>query len=256
MAFRTLLMHLCLVGSLGLSFEVSASKARAQSVGLELVLLIDVSASVNAQEYNLQTRGLAAAFASQPVRDAIARATSGVAITVIQWADKDNQETSVDWTLVAGDSDALWLADRLASMRRLIPGGHTALGNALEAGLAALETNAYDGVRRVIDLSGDGRSNDGLPLRSTREEVLSRGITVNGLAILNELPLLEDYFRDHLIGGEGAFVMTASDYEDFARAIREKIAREIEASPLTYRQDVRRYASRAGDGLIIERDSF
>jgi hypothetical protein len=91
------------------------------------------------------------------------------------------------------------------------------------------------GLRRVIDVSGDGRANDGLPLRAVREEVIERGVTINGLAILNELPLLDRYFRDRLIGGDGAFVMIAHDYTDFAQAMAVKLVREIRAAPVAKR---------------------
>ncbi len=202
-------------------------------VGLELVLLIDVSASVNTEEFRLQAHGLASAFRSDAVRRAISNSPGGLAVTVIQWADGANQKISIDWTLVENETDASWISSQLASMPRLIQGGHTALGDALAVALSELETNAYEGLRRVIDLSGDGRTNDGRSLRGARTAVLERGVTINGLAILNELPLLESYFRDHLIGGEGAFVLTASDYVDFTRAITEKLEREIQSMPVT-----------------------
>ena len=117
-------------------------------------------------------------------------------------------------------------------MPRLIDGGHTALSNALTFGLQELETNRFEGLRRVIDLSGDGRNNDGRPLRTARREVIEQDITINGLAILNELPLLDQYFRDHLIGGGGAFFMVAQDYSDFSQAIIQKLVREIRSVPL------------------------
>jgi hypothetical protein len=205
----------------------------AESVGLELVLLIDVSASVDDQEFRLQAQGLATAFASEPVLDAIRSATGGVAVAVIQWADRAHQSMAIDWMVLRTDTDALRLAGRLAGMARLIEGGHTALGNALEAGLHAILTNRYDGLRQVIDLSGDGRANDGRALRAAREEVLAHGVTINGLAILNELPLLDGYFRDRLIGGEGAFVIAAQDYQDFTQAMTQKLAREIGSMPVT-----------------------
>ena len=215
---------------------LSPVQSRAQSSGavaLELVMLIDVSASVNEEEFRLQAHGLATAFRSQTVRDAIEHSLGAIAVTVIQWADGENQRMSIDWTLIGNGTDATWLAGQLASMPRLIHSGHTALGNALEVALAALENNGYEGARRVIDLSGDGRTNDGRPLRGARAEVLEQGVIINGLAILNELPLLADYFRDNLIGGESAFVMTADDYVDFARAMTEKLAREIQNQPVT-----------------------
>jgi hypothetical protein len=204
-----------------------------QSVDLELALLVDVSASVSDEEFRLQANGLAAALLSVPVLEAIrASARNGVAISVIQWANAANQRVSEDWTLIRGEDDARWLAARIASMPRLIHGGHTALSNALAFATEKLEENRFDGLRRVIDLSGDGRNNDGLPLRKVRREVIERDITINGLAILNELPLLDDYFRDHLIGGNGAFVIVAQDYDDFARAMIEKLDREIRSIPL------------------------
>jgi hypothetical protein len=226
---------------------VPAQAQDSQAVDLELALLVDVSASVSDEEYRLQIDGLAAAFRSAAVLDAIgAAAHRGVAVGVIQWANHASQRVSVEWTLVRGDADALWLADRIGSAPRLIQGGHTALGNALAIGLRELETNRFAGLRRVIDLSGDGRNNDGRPLRPIREEVIGRGITINGLAILNELPLLYQYFRDHLIGGAGAFFMVAQDYGDFAQAMAQKLVREIRSVPLAENEGPHRvYEARA-----------
>ena len=117
-------------------------------------------------------------------------------------------------------------------MPRLVHGGHTAIGDALTYARTEIASNAYAGQRRVIDLSGDGRSNDGRSLSEAREAVLSDGVVLNALAILNEIPLLGNYFRDHLIGGAGSFMITASDYVDFARAIRLKLEQEIRAAPV------------------------
>ncbi len=222
---------------LALALAVGSAPAEAQggrTVDLELALLVDVSASVSDEEFRLQAGGLATAFRSEPVLDAIrSSANRGIAVSVIQWADRAHQRTSVEWTLVSGDADALRLATRIGSMPRLIHGGHTALGDALAFALRELESNRFAGLRRVIDLSGDGRANDGRPLRAVRQEVISHGVTINGLAILNELPLLDRYFRDHLIGGEGAFAMVAQDYVDFAEAMTHKLVREIRSAPLS-----------------------
>lgn len=223
--------------AVALAVAVASAQAQAQgerAIDLELALLVDVSASVSDEEFRLQTSGLAAAFRSAPVRDAIrSSANRGIAVSVIQWADRAHQRTSVEWTLVSGDADALSLAARIASMPRLIHGGHTALGDALAFALRELESNRFAGLRRVIDLSGDGRANDGRPLRGARQEVIGHGVTINGLAILNELPLLDRYFRDHLIGGEGAFAVVAQDYVDFAEAMTDKLVREIGSVPLS-----------------------
>lgn len=213
-----------------------AQSQAAHLVDLELALLVDVSSSVNDREYRLQAEGLATAFRDPRVIGAIrSSAPRGIAVAVIQWADQDHQVVSQKWTLVRSEADALWLAAELAAMPRLIHSGHTALGDALAHGLRELETNHFDGLRRVIDLSGDGRTNDGQPLRRARQAVLDSGVTINGLAILNEIPLLAQYFRDHLIGGEDAFAMTAQDYGDFAQAMTQKLVREISAAPLTRR---------------------
>ena len=207
----------------------------AHLVDLELALLVDVSSSVNDQEYRLQAEGLAAAFRDPRVIGAIrTSAPRGIAVGVVQWADARHQVLSLRWSLVRSEADALRVADELAVMPRLIHSGHTAPGDALIYGLGQIETNRYDGLRRVIDLSGDGRTNDGQPLRGARQLVLEAGVTINGLAILNEIPLLASYFRDRLIGGEGAFVMTAQDYGDFAQAMIKKLVREISAIPLTH----------------------
>ena len=214
--------------------SVPAQTQGSRVVDLELALLVDVSASVSDEEFRLQVGGLATAFRSPAVLDAIRMsANRGIAVSVIQWANRENQRVSVEWTLLRDDADALGLAARIAAMPRLIHGGHTALGSALAFGLQELESNRAAGFRRVIDVSGDGRANDGLPLRAVREEVIEHGVTINGLAILNELPLLGRYFRERLIGGEGAFVMVAQDYVDFAQAMAVKLAREIRAVPLS-----------------------
>ena len=205
-----------------------------QTVGLELVLLVDVSASVNGEEYRLQTNGLASAFASAAVLAAIrSLAPRGMAVCVVQWADHAHQQRSVDWTVLRRDTDALRFAGQIATIPRHSDGDHTAIGDALAFALNELQSNSYTGLRQVIDVSGDGRNNGGRRLSGARDEVLNHGIVINGLAILNEIPQLGQYFRDRLIGGQGAFVTTASDYTDFARAMSHKLEREIGSVPVT-----------------------
>lgn len=227
-----MLFRFVLAFALCVLLQPSRSEAQ-QVVNLELVLLIDVSASVDDREYLLQAKGLGAAFADPNVLSAIRSISNGgIAVSVIQWANFENQRRAIDWTLIRQEEDALALAAQLLEMPRLIHGGHTAIGDALAFARADLASNAYQGQRRVIDLSGDGRSNDGRSLSEAREEVLQDGIILNALAILNEIPLLGNYFRDHLIGGSGAFLITASDYSDFARAMRLKLEEEIRAAPV------------------------
>lgn len=215
--------------------EVSAASQRARTVDLELALLVDVSASVSDAEFRLQANGLAAAISDQQVLSAISRfASGGLAICIIQWSNNTNQQVAVSWRLISSRADALKFAAAVQDMPRLGGRGHTALGDALLFGLKELDRNRYDGKRRVMDLSGDGRANDGYPLRLARQQAIDNGITVNGLAILNELPLLGQYYQRYLIGGDGAFVMLAQDYDDFTRAMTAKLLREIRSLPLAY----------------------
>ncbi|MEP4336930.1 MAG: DUF1194 domain-containing protein [Roseobacter sp.] len=227
---RSLICALFLVLSIFES-ETPALGQDRQTVDLELVLLIDVSASVSKQEFRLQIEGLAGAFRNPIIQESI-QASGGIAVCVVQWAQEAYQYKSVDWIHLRQDTDALKLAKQIASIPRQTPSGQTAIGNALIFALVELNTNSYTGLRRVIDLSGDGRSNDGLLLEQARETVLLDGITINGLAILNEVSDLKKYFRNDLIGGYGAFVLTARDYTDFSRAIREKLEREIRSTPV------------------------
>jgi hypothetical protein len=225
--------------ALALLFALALLPQRALCQGqrvadLELALLVDVSASVSDAEFRLQARGFAAAFRSAPVAAALAAsAPRGIAVMVGQWAGNGQQRRAVDWTLLRGEADLFAFAARIEVMPRLIQGGPTAISNALLFGLEEIEANGYSGYRRVIDLSGDGRNNDGYRLHSARETVLGREITINGLAILNELPLSGDYFRDYVIGGDGAFYIVADDYPDFAVAMTQKLWREIKAVPIS-----------------------
>jgi hypothetical protein len=112
-------------------------------------------------------------------------------------------------------------------MRRRDISGSTAIGLAIELSARLLATNAHDGERRVIDISGDGRSNDPPPVEPARDRAVAAGITINGLAILSDDPRLDVYYRRNVIGGQDAFVEVASDFHAFARAIRQKLIREI-----------------------------
>ena len=222
-----------------LLLQCCAPAARSEeAVDLELALLVDVSASVNAEEFALQARGLASAFRSPAVLAAVeGLAGRGIAVSIIQWADDPAQRIAIDWSLIRQERDLLWLAAQAESMPRLIPGGHTALSSALDFAAREIQSNSFTGFRKTIDLSSDGRNNGGRPLRTVRREVLAQGITINGLAILNELPQLDQYFRDNLIGGNGAFFLVAQDYRAFAQAMTEKLVREIGHTPLSKRQD-------------------
>jgi len=235
LTWRSCLLFAAIVALIG---TTPANAEDRRVVNLELLLLVDVSASVDDAEFHLQKRGLAAAFASPAVLDAVrSLSRGGMAVSIVQWADHAHQQVAVGWTFIGRDSDALQLAQRIAAMPRRIHGGHTALGDALVFAMREIDSSPYAGLRRVIDLSGDGRSNDGRSLSRARRDVLERGITINGLAILNEIPLLGQYFARHVIGGDAAFMITARDYSDFADAIRRKLVREIRSAPVVRKMD-------------------
>tara|TARA_B100002003_G_scaffold85193_1_gene79630 strand:+ start:2877 stop:3635 length:759 start_codon:yes stop_codon:yes gene_type:complete len=202
--------------------------AQGQLVDLELVLAVDVSSSVDAGEYELQMSGIAAAFRHPDVLMAIEASTvDGIAVTVLQWSDAKAQAVLVEWTRIANAADAARFSERIRNSPRVISGGSTAIGAAIYYALAQIQNNAFDGGRRTIDVSGDGRNNSGPPPWLIHEEVEKRGVTVNGLAIANEQPFVDIYYEESVVSGESAFVMRAEDYEDFERAMAEKLIREI-----------------------------
>ncbi len=202
-----------------------------EGVDLAIVLAVDSSSSVSTYEFNLQMRGLAEAFRHPAVHDAIAAsAPNGIAITLVQWASPDTQVPAFDWTEVHGPTTAELIAGRIDRTPRLVNEGGTAISHAIDFSIAML--GRVSAARKVIDVSGDGRNNMGGYLITATPRAVAAGITVNGLAILNEDPTLDEYYRLAVIGGIGAFVIVADDYDDFADAIRLKLIQEIKATPI------------------------
>ncbi|MCG8356779.1 MAG: DUF1194 domain-containing protein [Kiloniellales bacterium] len=222
---------------LGLANPFTPAVAQSERlVDLELILAVDVSSSVDAAEFDLQMQGLAAAFRDPAVLAAI-RATGGrgIAVSLIQWSAGGDQTIAVDWTAVRDRASADLFADRLARTPRLILGGDTSIKGAIRYAARQFEQNGFAGLRQVIDISGDGGAivtlETAMPDKA-RDGAVAQGITINGLAILDEVPHLQAYYRDYVIGGAGAFVMVASDYQDFAAAMLEKLVREISDRPV------------------------
>jgi hypothetical protein len=207
--------------------------ARAQAhVDLELVLAVDSSGSVDFAEFELQAGGLARAFRDPEVVEAIeGAAPNGIAVSMIQWSGRRQHLTVVDWTKVTDAASAGALATAIEAAGRVLI-GETAIADALQFAADELAYGPFHGARRVIDVSGDGPTNAGSDPDPVRDAAVLAGMTINGLAILNESPTLDRYYADHVIGGPDAFILTASDYDDFARAIRLKLLREIRGAPL------------------------
>lgn len=211
-----------------------AGAATAEPVAVELVLAVDASVSVNDGEFDLQVGGLARALRSDEVIQALrAVGDEGIAVAVYQWGNADEQRLVVDWMHVRDRRDAQALSARIAAAPRIFVGGATVIRSALDFATGLFEDNGFEGRRRVIDISADGRNNRGRSPADARDRAVGRGITINALAILNDEPLLDRYFDAEVIGGPGAFVEPAAAYLDFLKAIKRKLIREITGDPLS-----------------------
>ena len=197
-------------------------------VDVELVLAIDCSYSVDASEFALQKTGLAEAFRHPAVVAAIRAGTHGaIGVAVVQWSGATAQSIVVPWTLVADAASADALAARIETAPRMTQEGATSISAMVAYGIGLIQTNRLAGTRRVIDISADGRNNTGHRIRAVAPLAAISGVTVNGLAILNEVPTLRFYFEMYVIAGPGAFAMEANDYDHYAVAILRKLIHEI-----------------------------
>ncbi len=203
---------------------VVALPARAASVAL--VLAIDVSESVSSERYMLQHEGIARAFETPQLIDAITAQPGGIEALVLEWSDPDKIAITVGWTRIINRATALAFAASVRATHRTSE-GLTAIGSAMLAAAAAFDHMPEPAARRVIDISGDGMANFGEPPAKARDELVKRGITINGLAILTEEPWLDEYYRHNVIGGPSSFVLVAKNMESFADAILSKLVQEI-----------------------------
>lgn len=221
-----------------------AGQASAEEpVALELVLAIDSSASVDDREFALQVGGIAAAFRNPEVIAAIESLGSlGMAVTLVQWSAPGSSGQVLPFARVHDARTARAFGFLVSLTQRRSTTGTTAMAHAVQISASVLDHNEFTGDRRVIDVSGDGRNNTPPDVEGIRDMVVSRGITINGLAILNDDPQLDAYYRNSLIGGKDAFVEVATDYDQFAQAIRQKLIREIYPPLSEHRQEGRRMA--------------
>lgn len=203
-----------------------APGARAEGCRLALLLALDVSSSVDESEYRLQKEGLAAALSDDDVRRALLDGNGPVALAAYEWSGRRQSTLVLDWVLL--DSDAA-LAEAVGTVLAA-PRSHdrfpTAMGFALGYGAGLLE-RAPVCDRRVIDVSGDGITNDGFRPRQAYANFPFDGVTVNGLAVLGSDPRVVEYFRGEVAHGPGAFVEVAEGYADFRRAMTLKLFREL-----------------------------
>lgn len=205
-------------------------------VDLELIIAVDISGSVDDDEAYLQRQGYIKAFRDPKVVEAIKSGPLGaIAVTYFEWAGSHHQLTLVDWSFINSAQSANEFADALA-FEPVMVNVWTSISGAILAGLDNFSRSPFKGKRRVIDISGDGANNDGPPVNLIRDQALKTGITINGLPIVNDkpsrygrkqIPNLDYYYIDCVIGGPGAFIIVANGFEDYARAVRRKLILEI-----------------------------
>src|SRR5215213_7390849 len=209
--------------------------ANSVEVDVELVLAVDISYSMDMDELALQREGYAQAIASQEFLNALKQGTNGkVAVTLVEWAGVADQRIVVPWRLIDGPASAQAVSDEMARMpvRRAF---RTSISGALMFSAALFEGNGFRGIRRVIDVSGDGTNNQGPLVTLVRDDVLAKGIVINGLPIMLKEPQpgsidikdLDIYYEDCVIGGPGAFVIPIREPDKFKDAIRTKLVLDI-----------------------------
>jgi hypothetical protein len=199
-------------------------------VDLQLVLAVDASGSVSQQRFELQKQGYVAAFRHPRVLNAIISGLNqSIAATMVQWTGPALQVVAVKWARIYDVGSINAFADAIDQAPRQLFGGGTSISGAIDTGVALLNDSPFKGARRVIDVSGDGANNRGRRATTARDEAVAAGITINGLPILALDPTLDQYYESNVIGGPGAFVIGAKDYESFAAAILKKLITEIAA---------------------------
>lgn len=217
---------------------VQAARAEAEStpVDLELLIAMDVSHSVTFAEHDAQIEGVAQALEHPRLINSIRNLPGGrAAIALMLWAGPENQLLAVPWTLVHDRASALAVARSIREQNQPPWQGlsFTAIGDALMQGADSMATNSFKGTRRVIDISGDDPSNQGVDVSDARDHVVLQGIVINGLPILQDRREHEDrenlvrYFEENVVGGNGHFVIPTIDFRDFPRAMLAKLITEV-----------------------------
>jgi hypothetical protein len=234
------LMRLMLALAASILLSATATRA-AEQVDLLLVLSSDVSRSVDHPKFLLQREGYAAAISDSQVLDAIKSGPhQKIAICFVEWSGFGAQKLVINWTRVDGAAAARKFGDQLLELPRSFA-DRTSISGGIEFSNAQFANAPFEAPRRTIDVSGDGTNNAGRDVRVTRDEVLAQGVVINGLVILSDRPVpwnaehtnppggLEKYYRDNVIGGPGAFVLVAENFQSFGRAIVKKLIAEIAA---------------------------
>ena len=216
-----------------------AASLAAEQVDLLLVLAADVSRSIDSEKFQLQRDGYAAAITDPRVLEAIKSGRTGrIGMSLVEWSGLSSQRVVIDWTAISYAESAKSFADRLLEAPRSFA-DRTSISSAIEFAMGHLARAPFESARHTIDVSGDGTNNSGGEVTQARDAAVAQGVTINGLVILSETPLawnpdhtnpaggLENYYRNNVIGGPGAFVMAAEGFNSFGRAIVKKMIAEV-----------------------------
>jgi hypothetical protein len=222
-----------------IAMPLASAPARAQQVDLLLVLAADVSRSVDHQKFDLQRQGYAAAVSNPQVIDAIRSGVNGkIGLNFLEWSGVGAQKVVIDWTIIDGPETARRFGDQLVEAPRSFA-DRTSISGGIEFAMDQLKRAPFQSARRTIDVSGDGTNNAGRDVRLARDEAVAQGITINGLVILSQSQVpwnpehtnppggLDNYYRENVVGGPGAFVVAADGFESFGKAIIKKMIAEI-----------------------------
>ena len=223
-----------LVGSMAALLGTTPARADTP-VDLQLVLAVDVSRSIDEVEAELQRRGYVEALTNDRVIDAILSGEhKRIALCYTEWAGTHYQMVVIDWSVIDSAGAARRFAEKLAEAPRTSQ-SWTAVGAALAFAAQRFEKSGFVSKRRIIDISGDGRTNDGPPAELVRDRLVAQGIVINGLPVMmNRTNFgrppdmgLDKYYEENVIGGPGSFSIVAATFDDFGRAVRSKLIREI-----------------------------
>jgi hypothetical protein len=213
----------------------------AEPVDVALVLVTDVSRSIDDSEYDLEKRGTGAAFSDPKVISAIAHGAVGrIAVAYVEFAGSDQVATVIPFTFISDEASARAFADRLVESQRSFF-GRTAISSGIDAAVALLSASNLEPTRKVIDVCGDGTNNAGREVTEARDDALKQNIIINGLTIINDRPVnylfahtappggLTLWYREHVTGGPGSFVLEVHDFQSFGEAMTRKLISEIAA---------------------------
>jgi hypothetical protein len=235
---------LCVIAGAGRAGAAAGPSGAPEMAGvdLEVVLAADVSRSIDDKEFALQRKGYAAALTNPRVLKAIqASKNRAIGVCFVEWSGEDEQRVVVDWSRIGGEEEGAGFAAAIRAAPRSFT-GRTSISAAIDFAMTRFEKARWPAARRVIDISGDGTSNAGRPVPAARDAATAKGVTINGLVIINESPDLgysahthppgglPEYYHRNVLGGPDAFLIVVKDFASFAEAMAEKLAKEIAVS--------------------------